>query len=92
VSPIFPITKILVIEDNELHGTFFYVAFRSQSWLRIMSDLTRSDTNGRTERGNRREVNGSLITFFCKNWPMSYVQSPKPKYFNKVMNTPTNSI
>jgi hypothetical protein len=44
-NPIFPIAEILTIEDNELHDTFLHVAFGSQSWLRIMSDLTRSDTN-----------------------------------------------
>jgi hypothetical protein len=45
VSPIFSITKILAIEDNELHDTFLHVAFESQSQLRTTSDLTRSDTN-----------------------------------------------
>jgi hypothetical protein len=45
MSPIFPITQIPVIEDNELHDTFFHVAFGSQSQLRTMSDLTRSHTN-----------------------------------------------
>jgi hypothetical protein len=44
-SPVFPITKILAIEDNELHNTFLLVAFRSQSQLRTMSDLTHSNTN-----------------------------------------------
>jgi hypothetical protein len=45
VSPVFPITEILAIEDNELQGTFLHVAFGLQSWLRTMSDLTCSDTN-----------------------------------------------
>jgi hypothetical protein len=44
-SLIFLITKILAIEDNELHGTFLHVAFGSQSLLRITSDLTGFDTN-----------------------------------------------
>jgi hypothetical protein len=44
-SPVFSITKILTIEDNELHDTFLHVTFGSQSQLRIMSDLTCSDTN-----------------------------------------------
>jgi protein-arginine kinase len=29
VSPVFPIIKILVIEDNELHDTFLHVTFGS---------------------------------------------------------------
>jgi hypothetical protein len=29
VSPIFLITEILTIKDNELHDTFLHVAFRS---------------------------------------------------------------
>jgi hypothetical protein len=44
-SPFFPIIEILGIEDNELHGTFLYAAFESQSLLRTTSDLTGSDTN-----------------------------------------------
>jgi hypothetical protein len=44
-SPVFLITKILVIEDNELHGTFLHVTFRSQSRLRTTSDLICSNTN-----------------------------------------------
>jgi hypothetical protein len=44
-SLVFPIIKILTIEDNELYNTFLYVTFGSQSHLRIMSDLTHSDTN-----------------------------------------------
>jgi hypothetical protein len=31
VSPIFPIIEIIAIEDNELHVTFLYVTFGSQS-------------------------------------------------------------
>jgi hypothetical protein len=49
VSSIFPIIETLTIKDNELHNTFLHIAFRSQSWLRAMSDLTRFDTNWRTE-------------------------------------------
>jgi hypothetical protein len=37
-------------------------------------------------------VNGSQSKFFCKNWAMSQVQTPKPKPYKKVMNTPTNII
>jgi hypothetical protein len=44
-SPDFPITKILAIEDNELHGTFLHVTFGSQSRLRTTRDLTHSDNN-----------------------------------------------
>jgi hypothetical protein len=44
-NPVFPITEILVIEDNELHDTFLHVTFGSQSWLRTTSDLAHSDTN-----------------------------------------------
>jgi hypothetical protein len=28
-SLVFPITEIIVIEDNELHGTFLHIAFGS---------------------------------------------------------------
>jgi hypothetical protein len=45
VSSVFPITKILIIEDNKLHDTFLHVAFESQSQLRTTSDLIRSDSN-----------------------------------------------
>jgi predicted RNase H-related nuclease YkuK (DUF458 family) len=45
VSTVFPITKTLAIEDNELHSTFLHVAFGSQSRLRTTSDLTHSNTN-----------------------------------------------
>jgi hypothetical protein len=44
-SLVFPITEILAIEDNKLHGTFLHVTFGLQSQLRITSDLTHSDTN-----------------------------------------------
>jgi hypothetical protein len=37
-------------------------------------------------------VNGSLIQFFFKNWPMFQVETLKPKSCKKVMNTPTNII
>jgi hypothetical protein len=45
VSLVFPITEILVIEDNKLHRTFLHVTFGSQSPLRTTSDLISSDTN-----------------------------------------------
>jgi hypothetical protein len=45
MSPVFSITKIIVIEDNELHNTFLLVVFGSQSLLRITSDITSSNTN-----------------------------------------------
>jgi hypothetical protein len=51
---VFPITEIHTIEDNELHDIFLYVVFGTQSLLRTTSGLTSSDTNGRTERGDRR--------------------------------------
>jgi hypothetical protein len=44
-----------------------------------------------TGGGRGGGVNGSLIKFFCKNLPMSQVQTPKPKPYKKVMNTSTNS-
>jgi hypothetical protein len=44
-SSIFLITKILVIEDNMLHGTFLHVAFGSQSMLETTSDQISPDTN-----------------------------------------------
>jgi hypothetical protein len=44
-SSIFPVTKILAIEDDKLYDAFLYVTFRSQSLLKSMSDQTSSDTN-----------------------------------------------
>jgi hypothetical protein len=46
-------------------------------------------TEGDYQRGG---VNGSLIKFFCKNWPMSQVETLNPKPWKKVMNTQTNNI
>jgi hypothetical protein len=37
-------------------------------------------------------MNGSQSKFLCKNWLMSQVQTPNPKPYKKVINTPTNSI
>jgi hypothetical protein len=37
VSSVFPVTKILAIEHHKLHSTFLYVAFRSQSLLKLTS-------------------------------------------------------
>jgi hypothetical protein len=45
MSLIFPVTKILAIEDHKLNITFLYVAFGSQSLLKPTSDQTGSDTN-----------------------------------------------
>jgi hypothetical protein len=76
-NPIFLIAEILTIEDNELHDTFLHVAYGSQSWLRIMSDLTRSDTNWRNWlEGGEQEPNKIS---FARNQPMSHVQNPKQK-------------
>jgi hypothetical protein len=44
-SSIFPVTEILVIEDNKLNNTFLHVAFRSQSLLKVTGDQTGSDNN-----------------------------------------------
>jgi inner membrane protein involved in colicin E2 resistance len=44
-SSVLPITEIIAIEDHKVNNTFLHVTFRSQSRLRITSDLTRSDTN-----------------------------------------------
>jgi hypothetical protein len=44
-SSIFPVTKILVIEDHKLNNIFLHVAFGSQSLLKSIGDQTGSDTN-----------------------------------------------
>jgi hypothetical protein len=44
-SSIFPVTEILVIEDNKLNNTFLHVAFRSQSLLKATGDQIASDNN-----------------------------------------------
>jgi hypothetical protein len=44
-SSIFPVTKILVIEDHQLYCAFLHVTFRSQSMLNPTGDQTDSNTN-----------------------------------------------
>jgi hypothetical protein len=44
-SLVFPVTKILVIENHKLYYTFLHVAFRSQSLLKPTDDQTDFDTN-----------------------------------------------
>jgi hypothetical protein len=45
VSLVFLIIEIFAIENHKLYDTFLHVVFKSQSLLRITSDLTSSDTN-----------------------------------------------
>jgi hypothetical protein len=45
VSSVFPITKILNLENHKLDGTFLQVVFRSQSMLKLTSDQAGSDIN-----------------------------------------------
>jgi hypothetical protein len=45
MSLVFPVIKILAIEDHKLNITFLYVAFGSQSLLKPTGDQTDSDTN-----------------------------------------------
>jgi L-rhamnose isomerase len=45
MSSVFPVTKILTIEDHRFYVTFLHVAFRSQIMLRLTSDQTGSETN-----------------------------------------------
>jgi hypothetical protein len=44
-SLVFPVIKILAIENHQLDCTFLYVDFGSQSILKPASDQTSSDTN-----------------------------------------------
>jgi hypothetical protein len=44
-SSIFPVIEILVIENHQLDSTFLYIAFRSQSLLKLTGDQTGFDTN-----------------------------------------------
>jgi hypothetical protein len=44
-SSVFPVTKILAIEDHKHNSTFLHVAFGSHNLLRPTSDQTGSDTN-----------------------------------------------
>jgi hypothetical protein len=44
-SSVFPVTEIIVIENDKLGSTFLHVAFRSQSLLKPTSDQTGFDTN-----------------------------------------------
>jgi hypothetical protein len=92
MSSVFSKTKILTIEDNELHGTFLHVVFESQSWLRTMSDLTRSDINSRTKGATGGGgLNGSRIKFFLKNWSMSQNQNPVQPLCYKVIKSLSNN-
>jgi hypothetical protein len=45
VSLIFPITKILAIEEHKLDSTFLHVAFGSHNLLKPTSDQIGSDIN-----------------------------------------------
>jgi hypothetical protein len=76
---IFPIAEILAIEDNELHGTFLHVAFESQSPLRTTSDLTISDSNWRTEGGDRSGGDGEQELNQILLQELDYVPSSNPK-------------
>jgi hypothetical protein len=42
---IFPVTKILTIDDHKLNNTFLHVTFGSQSLLKPTNDHISSDTN-----------------------------------------------
>jgi hypothetical protein len=44
-SLIFSVTEIITIENDKLYSTFLYIAFRSQSLLKLTSDQTGSDIN-----------------------------------------------
>jgi hypothetical protein len=44
-SSVFPVIKILAIEDHKLDNTFLHVTFGSQSMLEPTSEQTGSDTN-----------------------------------------------
>jgi hypothetical protein len=44
-SSVFSVTEILAIENHKLDGTFLYVAFGSQSLLKLTGDQISSDTN-----------------------------------------------
>jgi hypothetical protein len=53
-SLVFPVAKILTIENRKLDSIFLYVTFGSQSLLKPTNDQTGSDTNGMTEGGDWR--------------------------------------
>jgi hypothetical protein len=56
VNSVFPVTKILAIEDHKLYNTFLHIAFGSQSLLKPTSDQTSSDTNEGLEKATRGGV------------------------------------
>jgi hypothetical protein len=69
----------------------------SASQTRVNSSLLIALTSSFPPKGPREAtggggVNGSRVKFYCKNWPMSQVPSPKPKHYRNVMKTATNSI
>jgi hypothetical protein len=53
-SLIFPVTKILTIDDHKLNNSFLHVTFGSQILLKPTSDHISSDTNWRTGEGDQR--------------------------------------
>jgi hypothetical protein len=59
MSSVFPVTKILTIENHKLDDTFLHAAFGSQSLLKPTGDQTGFDTNGRTGEDDQRGVNES---------------------------------
>jgi hypothetical protein len=67
-SSVFPVTEILAIEDHKLDCIFLYVIFRSQSLLKLTSDQISSDTNKRTEEGDKRRVNECQLNFLEGTW------------------------
>jgi hypothetical protein len=44
-SSVFLVTEILAIENHKFNSTFLYVAFESQSLLKLTGDQTGFDTN-----------------------------------------------
>jgi hypothetical protein len=76
--PVFAITEILGIKDNELHDTFLHVTFGSQSLLRTTSDLIGSDTNWRTEESDQKGGEGEQEPNQILLQESAYVPSSNP--------------
>jgi hypothetical protein len=52
-SSVLPITEILTIENDKLHSIFLYVAFRSQSLLKLTGDQIALISIGGPEKATR---------------------------------------
>jgi hypothetical protein len=64
----------------------------SRTWPGAIAHRRERERERVKDQKRQPEGESSQSKFLYKNWPMSWVQTPNPKSYNKVMNTPTNII